>query len=220
MSCSSPSAPSSTPGGDPGLAVSFRTPDGVTLTGRTFGSGRSGVVLAHMFPSDATSWYGAARTLAGDGYRALAFNFRGYEPSSGSRDPSRAAVDLRSAYDWLKAEGAERVSLVGASMGGTASLIVAAEVDAPAVVALSAPVTFRGLDAGAVAADVTEPVLLLASRDDPSGAADALRRLSGLLPDDQARLYAGEAHGTDLLKSRPESIDEIASFLREHEPAS
>jgi pimeloyl-ACP methyl ester carboxylesterase len=74
--------------------VTFRTSDGLTLTGKLFGAGRVGVVLAHMFPADASSWYPTARTLARDGYLALAFNFRGYDGSQGTKSTTNAPVDL------------------------------------------------------------------------------------------------------------------------------
>ena len=63
--------------------VTFATGDGVTLEGRRFGSGETGVVLAHMRPASMESWFDFARVLAADGYTALAFNFRGYGNSGG-----------------------------------------------------------------------------------------------------------------------------------------
>src|SRR3989337_802453 len=62
-------------------AVTFQTEDGVTLSGTLFGQGGSGVVLSHMFPTDQTSWHAFANTLAGNGYLALAYDFRGYGKS-------------------------------------------------------------------------------------------------------------------------------------------
>ena len=51
----------------------------VTLDGRVFGHGETGVILAHMRPADQTSWYPFAQVLADTGdYTVMTFNFRGY----------------------------------------------------------------------------------------------------------------------------------------------
>src|SRR6266508_4432081 len=136
-------------------AVSFRSPDGVKLAGRVFGDGQVGVVLAHMFPADQTSWWAFARLLAPKGFTVLTFDFRGYCPggvsgcSEGQRDVAAMWQDVLGAVDFMMARGLVRVMLVGASMGGTASLIAAAQTDVPvvAIVALSAPQSFEGLTA-------------------------------------------------------------------------
>lgn len=201
----------------PGEAVSFQTPDGVTLRGQLTGTGTTAVVLAHMFPADATSWYPMAEHLASVGYTALAFNFRGYDGSDGTKDVAKADVDLRAAYDFVVAGGAQRVALVGASMGGTASVIVAAATQPVALVAVSAPTMFQGLDALTSAPGVHAPTLLMASREDGSAAA-SLRALAGKIPGAKESLFPGDAHGTNLLSSRPDATDALVAFLREHAP--
>lgn len=208
--------PSPTPSGSPGERVAIDTPDGARLRGWLFGSGKTAVVMAHMFPSDASSWFGTARKLAETGYTALAIDFR-YRSSGRTEEAAKASLDLRAAYDFAKGRGAERVALVGASMGGTAALIVASEADTPAVVAISAPTRFRGLDAEAAAPKVAAPVLLLASSGDDE-AARSLRTLSGLLPNDNPLLYDGDAHGTNLLMTRPSSEEEVIRFLTTNAP--
>lgn len=197
--------------------VGFETSDGLELTGRLFGSGRVGVTLAHMFPDDATSWYEAAERIAEEGYLVLAFNFRGYATSEGSKAPSRAPADLRAARDFLRREGAREFAFVGASMGGTASLVAAATLGPLAIVCVSAPRRFMGLDAEAVATSIQRPVLLLASRDDGEALGN-LERLQRALPNPDTKIYEGPAHGTDLLDSRPEAVDEILTFLERYAP--
>ena len=48
-------------------AVTFESRDGVTLEGRLFGDGSTGVVLSHMRPADQRSWFAFANRLADDG---------------------------------------------------------------------------------------------------------------------------------------------------------
>ena len=136
-------------------AVSFEASDGVRLEGRLFGpdDATAGVVLAHMLPADQTSWYAFAERMGAAGYRALTFDFRGYCPggdagcSEGKQDPSAIWQDVQGAVDYLRRQGVQRVGLVGASMGGTASLVVAGqpEADIMAVATLSAPAAIEGL---------------------------------------------------------------------------
>jgi pimeloyl-ACP methyl ester carboxylesterase len=197
--------------------VSFETSDDLTLTGRVFGRGKVGVTLAHMFPADATSWYPAARRLARAGYMAVAFNFRGYANSEGDKQVGKSTMDIEAAMNFLRRSGARDIVFVGASMGGTASIIGAETLDPLGVVSVSAPLRFMGLDAPAVAGRVQRPVLLLAARGD-GPAFSAVEELERGLPNPEAKLYEGDAHGTNLLADRPEAIDEIIAFLRRYAP--
>jgi pimeloyl-ACP methyl ester carboxylesterase len=198
-------------------AVRFETSDGRTLTGRLFGSGRVGVTLAHMFPADARSWYPAARQIAKAGYMALAFNFRGYGDSGGTKQIAKGPVDVQAAKGYLERRGAQDVAYVGASMGGTASLVSADTEDALAVVAISAPTRFMGIDAAAIATRLQRPVLLMASHDDQA-AFRAVEELERALPNPDTKIYDGDAHGTNLLDAKPESVDEIIAFLERYAP--
>lgn len=199
--------------------VRFRTADGHLLTGRLFGRGRVGVTLAHMFPADATSWYSAARRIARAGYATLAFNFRGYGDSEDSKQIAQAPKDIEAARDYLRRQGTRGVAFVGASMGGTASIVAAETLDPLAVVSISAPLRFMGLDAPAVANRVQRPVLLMAARDDDE-AFIAVEELERALPNPDTKIYGGDAHGTNLLDDRPEAVDEIISFLHRYAPTT
>lgn len=197
--------------------VTFETADGVELHGRLFGEGDVGVVLAHMFPTDgASSWFDGAQALADEGYLALAFSSRGYEQSAGEEDPSKNDLDVRAAYDFLVSRGLRSVALVGASMGATAAIILAADVDAAALVAVSPTVSFGGLDASGPAAHVEEPTLLMAAEED--AAAEAVRMLAGSMGSAETALYPGAAHGTTLLEEQPASLRRLVAFLTEHAP--
>ena len=190
-------------------AVNFRSPDGVKLAGRVFGDGQVGVVLAHMFPADQTSWWAFARVLAQNGFTVLTFDFRGYCPggvagcSEGQRDVAAMWQDVLGAVDFMMARGLVRVMLVGASMGGTASLIAAAQPGVPvvAIVALSAPQSFEGLTADrTVLGNVTAAKLFVAGNSDPTGAATAAQAMyEESPPPKQVEIFTSSDHGTDLL---------------------
>lgn len=203
-------APSAT-----GLAVSFITEDNLTIKGRLFGSGDMAIVFAHMYPNDQRAWWGFASEVGGRGYAALTFDFRGYGETGGSQDIARIDRDLIAAVRYLRERGYQRVVLVGASMGGTAALKVAArdEFDelVAGAVAVSAPESFRGLVARDDVGNIEAPVLFVASEGDGS-AADSLEslyeRTSGFK---ERQVYTGDAHGTELLEG--EHADEFKALL-------
>lgn len=74
--------------------VTFTTEDGVQLGGYLVGEGSRGVVLAHMYPTDQTSWFAYAEELAQPGYLVLTFDFRGYGESQGAVPQVAAPKDL------------------------------------------------------------------------------------------------------------------------------
>ena len=200
--------PIPSPSADAARRVTFMTADGAELKGRVFGRGDTGVVLAHMYPSDQSVWWPFARTLKEHGYMALTFNFRGYgegENLSGGDKKEIKSIpqDVEAAMKFLRSEGATAIFLVGASMGGAAALKAASGGDVRGVVALSAPVDFRGLS---MRGDrVRLPVLMLAANGD-RGAKNSAEVMidQGIVGEDtEFVLYEGGAdHGSDLLFGR------------------
>ena len=209
--CGDTAVDTRTPAG--GKALTFPTEDGLVLSGTSFGAGVTGVVLAHMYPADQSGWFSFAQRLGGQGYQALTFDFRGYGESEGEKDIGNLDRDVEAAVAEIQALGAERLVLIGASMGGTAGLIAAASepvwpgfgegAGAAGVVTLSAPLAFRGLDARAALPDVRVPVLLLAAEGDQSAVPDAQAMAAQLGGRSEVVVLSGDRHGTDLL-SGPE----------------
>jgi pimeloyl-ACP methyl ester carboxylesterase len=194
-------------------AVTFDTADGLTLAGRLFGpdSATSGVVLAHMLPADQRSWYAFAERLAGQGFRALTFDFRGYCPggdggcSEGKKDIDAAPTDLRAAVAYLRHDGVQRIGIAGASLGGIAALLVASDdpKGIPALVMLSAPQVLSGLHVGPPELEtVTGAKLYIAGLGDPAGAAASADALAAIGPQPvDEEIIPVDDHGTDLLTS-------------------
>jgi pimeloyl-ACP methyl ester carboxylesterase len=189
-------------------AVAFAAADGVGLEGRLFGDGASAVVLSHMRPSDQTAWYRFANRLADAGYLVLTYDFRGYCPggdggcSEGERDVGAMWQDVAGAVAFVRERGAADVSLVGASMGGTASLVAAARegVDVRAVITLSAPASIEGLVAdGPTLSTVTAGKLFIAGVGDAPAARDAEDLYDLAPPPKRVEVVPADEHGTDLL---------------------
>jgi pimeloyl-ACP methyl ester carboxylesterase len=170
------------------------------------------VVLLHMYSADQTEWFDTARELQARGWSALTFDFRGYGASSGDRDPKHIDVDTRAAIDWAHERGYAHVALVGASMGGTAALVVAGDTNVDGVFTISAPITFHGLDAEDGIKRTEAPVRLVAARGDVS-AARSLSGLAerGLVPPDNTLVTEGRAHGSDMLDD--DTGDEVRALL-------
>jgi pimeloyl-ACP methyl ester carboxylesterase len=206
-SCSAGSPAAHTIGSTP---VSFPTSDGVRLSGRLFGPADAvvGVVLAHMLPADQTSWFPEAAHLAVAGYRVLTFDLRGYCPgggggcSEGQKDVNAAPTDLTAALDFLSSDGPTRVALIGASVGGTAALMVASgRQDVPAVITVSAPEVLDRLAASPdVLTNITGAKLFIAGLGDPAGAAASAQYFYDQSPQPKRlEIVTADDHGTDLL---------------------
>lgn len=190
--------------------VTFESSDGTALEGRLFGpdSATAGVVLAHMTGSDQSAWYVDAQRLADDGYRVLTYDARGTCPggeagcSAGESDPSRFPSDMAAAVDLLRRDGAERIGLVGASMGGTTALALAGQAPGgvEAVVTLSAPMAFSGLAVSSeTLAGLPTATLFIAGNGDTQAAADAETMQTAAAPPKDLQIVTSDDHGTDLL---------------------
>lgn len=194
--------------GVPG-SVTFPSDD-LTLHGRVFGEGTDGVVLAHMRPTDQTSWWPFAEQVAAAGYTVLTFDFRGYGDSEGGG--FAAGDDVAAAIAYLRSVGVERVIVVGGSMGGTGA--VAAGGDATAVVTLSAPTAFMGTDALAAAPALAGPLWAIAAEEETPYPAEA-EALAEAAPDGSFEILSGRAHGTYLFDDHPDLPGRILEFIVE-----
>lgn len=183
--------------------VQLKASDGAVVYGVEVGTGTTGVVLGHQVASDHCELMDFARELAQHGYRALSIDFRDYGQSA-SRGGKwwRLDRDVAAAVARLRADGATRIKLVGASMGGTATLVAASWIR-PAVdgvVSLSGPDYFRSLNALRAVKRSRVPVRFLVSRQDRRFATDALLMMRSAAAKDKAILRLTEAgHGSSLL---------------------
>lgn len=107
-------------------------------------------------------------------------------------------------------------------MGGTAVVSAASEVTAPvaAVVSLSGPAVFGGLDAERAAAELTMPVYFAAGEQDGSFP-DSARRMYAAAGSEikKIKIYDTSRHGTQLVKELPESMADLLAFLDQVAPA-
>lgn len=158
------------------------------------------MIFAHEYPKDQKAWQGFAREIAAPGITAVTFDFRGYGETGGSKDVAKADRDLEAAVRFLKSRDYPLVYVVGASMGGTATLKVAARNDLAGIVTVSAPASFMGLDARQDVSKVTEAKLFIASRGDGEASTALTSFLQNAPEPKQSQLYDGSAHASELLQ--------------------
>lgn len=155
------------PGEGPWL-VEFETTDNISLKGTVFGNGPVTMVLAPMYPGEQAGWQTFAESAAEQGFRVLAFDFRGYGESDGDADWTKSPSDLQAAVSFLRQNGANKIILMGAGQGGLAVLKVAGmDEDIAGIAILSSPRrvdTFEITDVDL--ASITVPSLWLAARQD------------------------------------------------------
>jgi pimeloyl-ACP methyl ester carboxylesterase len=155
-----------------GQSVRFGPAGATTLVGVVFGTGRTGLVFAHQNRANRCQWAAYAREAAAAGYRAMTFDAPGFGDSPAGLAGDAAVI---AAVSFLRGQGVRTVTLVGASMGGTAVLTAAPRIDPPVagVISLSGPAFFQGMDAGAAVKGLAVPVLYAACKDDDGFADDA-----------------------------------------------
>lgn len=203
--------------------VSYRASDGQRLEGVTLGDGRVGLLLAHQTNSSVCEWFPAAESLAQQGFRVLAFDFRGNGSSiSHVRDPGRLDLDVAAGVEQLKRLGAEEVIAIGGSMGGTA-VLVAGGASAPeglaGVISMSGPSVFGDLDAGAAVRRLELPVLFVVARTDAPFATEARQMHRSAATDDkQLMVLPAGSHGSAMLAppEDPGVRKAILTFIEDH----
>ncbi|HXJ66388.1 MAG TPA: alpha/beta hydrolase [Actinomycetota bacterium] len=220
-------APFETPSDDSlianSTAITFPSADGARLAGRLFGEGTTGVVLSHMLDSDQEPWWWMASVLADHGFVALTYDSSGTCPggpegcSHGRLDPGSVQRNILGAAAYLRAHGAKRVVIGGASLGGTASLWVASKhpdaVDG--VFTLSAVPFFPPYDITArVIHAISDPKLFVAGANDPSAGPYVPGWKRAATPPVRALVLETATHGTDLFGDEDFSATVRSEILR------
>jgi pimeloyl-ACP methyl ester carboxylesterase len=197
-------ATSQSPSPPAGVQVSFAAPDGTALAGHLFGTGASAVVLSNMGDNDEADWMRFAPTLAAQGHTVLTYSYR-YPPRTSrlTAPMARGAVDdLRGAVGFVRARGAGRVILIGASLGGMVTAKAAGALAVDGVVIMAAPGDRPDFDMRVDAAElaaVAAPKLFIVSDGDPTVDPAETRKLYDGSPEPKRwQTFPGTAHGTRL----------------------
>ena len=186
-------------------AVTFETPDGATITGELYGSGKTAVIFSVM-GNCKPGWREFAWLTAVQGLMALTYPWRGCRESGFTDEDElqKFVDDARGAISFTREQGAEKIILVGASLGGLASAKLAIESDASGIVVVASPPGIPEWGFEIVAADLSTdiPKLFITAENDPTVPASATRQLHDLAAEPKEwQTYPGNKHGTDIFES-------------------
>ena len=198
-------------------AVTFTTPDGATLNGEVYGSGDTAVIFSVMGNCD-PGWREFAQLTAAQGMMSLTYLWRGCRASGSANEAEmkKFVDDLRGAIAFMRGQGAKKIILVGASLGGCASakLTVESQVDGLVVVASPTEIPQWGfaIEAGDISSDI--PKLFITAKEDDTVPFEASQGLFDLAAEPKEwQTYPGSAHGTEIFDT--EYADELGQRLLE-----
>lgn len=204
----------------PGDIVAFQAEDGTELSGVWRGLSDHVVILSHQAGITQEGWAPLVAGLEAAGYTTLTYNFRGHPPSAGVLNTDVLDDDLRGAIAYAKSRGAAHLTLIGASMGGIATVKVAAEVNPEAYVIIAAPLNFGALRATdeALLATSAAKLFINTERDNWNR---ATRHMAEIAADPKTlSLYPGSFHALLLFKTKTAAplVDEIVTFVKANMP--
>lgn len=204
----------------PSRAVTFTTSDHVLLAGTLYGQGKTFVILSNQTDTVAANWTPIAQQFAARGYTALSYDYRGHGASQGRVElESDLVTDLKAAVGYAQRQGARSIVLVGASIGGAVTANVASSPPVTAVVIVSAPGEFAGLEVSAATMHaISAPKLLMVSQGD-GYAQDVQTMYDEARQPKELAEYPGVAHGLALLLGNPDALARVFAFVQQYAPA-
>jgi pimeloyl-ACP methyl ester carboxylesterase len=214
-------------GNVPVSKVVVTTGDNVHLAGARFGTGARGVLLLPQRGADLCPWWDYANELMNAGFHVLAIDVRGtgYSEEGAVTDYT---ADAAAGIAELKRAGAERVVIIGASIGAATALVTAGRLpdQVAGVVALSYPDDTIDVTGGGgsgpktpseAAPLITAPVLIAYTAGDRMAAKpdDLVAKLGG--PEKQLVGRSGVSHGWDMLKLGDDDVrPDVLAFLHSY----
>jgi esterase/lipase len=154
-------------------------------------------------------WREFAQLTAAQGLMALMYQWRGCkEYRLVHENENRNFVDdARGAINFVREQGAEKIVLAGASLGGLASAKLAIESQASGIVVVASPpgISQWGFEIEPADLETDIPKLFITAEDDPTVPASATRQLYDLAAEPKDwQTYPGYVHGTDLFETESE----------------
>ena len=210
-------------------AITFKAEDGVELPGLVFGSGSSGVLLAHTQTEVLCDWLPLARQLADDGHQVLVYEMRTLLLRE---NRNRYDLDVLAAAAELDSRGASSIVAGGSGTGATAIATAAAKIPGLKGMFLLTPfkafqTSSSDLDAVGGIGAVEVPSLVVAAQDDviETGVPDVedvrlaehARVVAGAASNAKLEIVPGKAHFAELIDDAALS-EKVRAFVRETSP--
>jgi len=200
------------------------TYDRVRLYAIEAGGGKTTAVLAHGGRADLCETLGFAGKLVARGYRVVAFDFRGDGRSQAPVKNSLAlGRDFAAAVAQARRGGAERIFLIGSSMGGAAIVQNTSSIRVDGRISISGTRLWSGygFNNPRGLARIRAPFLYVGTRRDPRAplkeALGIFRRIGAR--DKRTAIYPGSDHGWSLVvdgQFAPKSLALILRWLANH----
>ena len=209
--------------------ISFTTEDGIKIAA-TFYKAKNpngiSVILLHMRAKSRDDWEEFALKLNEAGFDALAIDFRGHGESGGTRvdqfsdqDYQDLILDAEAAEDYIQAKNPdkniEKIALIGGSIGANTALNYAVKKPSGKVALslLSPGLDYKGVRTDETSKQVTVPVFLATSSDDPQSY-DGLETWKANIKNLEVVTFTDAGHGTHMFDPHPELADQIINWLK------
>jgi len=190
--------------------VEVSASDGLTLIGEFYrvDPARPTVLLLHQLYTNRLGWHPVLAPLLEAGYNLLSVDVRGYGATGGTIYWNGAADDVGTWLVWLREVAgvrADAISTMGSSMGSTLA-ILGCDRDAlcRTAIAISPGWNYFGLHIGDNLS--TKPILAIYAERDRWPALGIPLMLEAAPETLATQIYAGNAHGMDLIESEFDSI--------------
>jgi esterase/lipase len=188
------------------------TRDGVKISYNYFDSNSNkGVILLQKKKKNKETWDDFAIKLTQQGYKIIAIDLRGHGKSDldfksfNSNDYINMALDVEEANNFLREKGANKISIIGASIGANLALnYVTQSDDIQTIILLSPGEDYRGVTTLDKISRFSKPILIVSSKEDKY-AFESSKRLSELSNNVEFIELEGDEHGTEMLSSNLEN---------------
>ena len=178
----------------------IRAGGGVRLNTGWLGTGGTVAVLLHQTDGDGLCgflFYG--EYLAAHGVHVVLMDFCDYGQSDCGNAPPQLPAQVEAVTRAVRDQGAKRVVLVGASLGGSVAVAAAKRTKADAIVDLSGPADFGSLSITDKAPSITMPALFAFSNTDRSDLDQVRQNLKRMPSKNKIFLSYSAGHGYELL---------------------
>ncbi|MDP6641897.1 MAG: alpha/beta fold hydrolase [Candidatus Nanoarchaeia archaeon] len=188
------------------------TRDGVKISYNYFDSDTNkGVILLHILSKNKETWNDFATKLNQQGYKIIAIDLRGHGESDldfkdfNSNDYINMALDVEEANNFLREKGANKISIIGASIGANLALNYATQNDdIQTIILLSPGEDYRGVTTLDKISRFTKTILIISSKEDKY-AFESSKKLNDLSHNSEFIKLGGDKHGTEMLDEELEN---------------
>jgi dienelactone hydrolase len=190
-----------------GKLVSFQVRGGGAVPALVLGDGDSGVVMSNDSGNSLCGWVALAKDLEHEGFRVLLYDYR----------YGRADAHIAPAVAELRRRGAKHVAIIGASLGGGATIVAGSRrgTDVDTLVSLSGETFIHGVNEAVPR--VRRPVFFVAAQRDQYGAGTDARTMYKEAParDKKLLVIPGTEHGVAMLDEK-DVREALLDWLRSH----